>query len=974
MKLEEEALLEKIRMDIESAENYFESFIKPKLVERYQIYNADPSYYAQKFPKLGKRSSVVSTDVADAVEWALPSLMRIFFGGEEVIVIRGRQAEDERKAEIMQQLINFQIQVQNPGFMIFYRWFKDAFISGLAIIKCWWEREVEDMQMKGLFSIEEAEAMRQAENIEVVKIEPTENGVYAVVTYKLKKVKKNQPVFVNIPPNELIYHPDSSSIKDAMFVAHRKIVTADYLRKKAQEKVYNAEAVEEAIRKGQEREQNWDELNIVLRPNQYMFTPPQVDEARKLFKLYECYTKYDINGDGLLEPVIVTIVNDTILRIEENLYGRPPFFVLAPILEPYEIWGKSFSDLLADVQAIKTALIRQILINIALNNSPKLEVLETAVNLQDLVLDKEFVRVRQPGAIKPLPIQPLASWTYDFLEYIENLKENRVGITRYSQGLDARSLNKRLDINTPVPMADGTWKPLWAIQDGDMILGVDGKPTKVIRAHEICMSERAYEIKFGNDDILVADGEHLWGVFVDGKYKVLNTDSLYKLKQEGKKLEVPRALKIEAGTKKELLIDPYVFGVWLGDGHTHSARITTQDEEIIEKIIAWCEEQGWIVEKHSRQNSGKAITFEIKNPLPRERCPITGRFLEKDSFYARLRKLNQLPRFGGRKHIPEEYFQASYEQRLELLRGLMDTDGCWHSGALCVFSTSNEKLKEDVVRLIRSLGGIPSISLTKTEGKEIVNGKECSVKKHWQIRFSLLDCPFKISRKVSKWQPPKRVKTTVEILEIKPTTNRLMRCLTVDNPDGLWLVGRCYTVTHNTATGIRLIMAAAQQRLELIARIFAETGVKDFFRFLIELNQRFITQDIVIRLTNERLQISPEDIRGEFDLEIGAGIGVGVKEQQLQNLQMLMQVYPQLAQAGIVTPKNVYNLAKKLFETLGFKNVDDFLTDPEKMQQQILQQQLQQQILQSRGEVNEERGAGETATAGIEKILPSIKG
>ena len=608
MKLEERALLEKIRIDIESAESYFEAYIKPKLVERYQIYNADPDYYAQKFPKLGKRSTVVSTDVADVIEWALPSLMRIFFGGEDVVTIKGRQAEDERKAELMQELINFQIQVQNPGFMVFYRWFKDALVSGLGVIKCWWERETEDFQMKGLFSVEEAEAMKQAENIEVVKVEPTENNIYAVVTYKLKKIKKNQPVFTNIPPNEFIYHPDASNIKDATFVAHRKLVTADYLRKRVQEGIYDEDAVEEAIRKGQEQENiSWDELNFALRPNQSQFTPPQVDEARKIFKLYECYTKYDINDDGLLEPVIVTVVNDTILRVEENLYGRPPFFVLAPILEPYEIWGKSFSDILADIQAIKTALIRQILVNIALNNDPKLEVLETAVNLQDLVLDKEFIRVRQLGAIRPLPIQPLASWTYDFLEYIEGLKENRTGITRYNQGLDARSLNK-------------------------------------------------------------------------------------------------------------------------------------------------------------------------------------------------------------------------------------------------------------------------------------------------------------------------------------------------------------------TATGVRLIMAAAQQRLELIARIFAETGIKEFFRFLIELNQRFITQDIVIRLTNERLQISPEDIRGEFDLEVSAGIGVGVKEQQLQNLQMIMQIYPQLAQVGIVTPKNIYNIAKKFIEALGFKNVDDFLTDPEKIQQKLLQ-----------GGLNAATGNRETAGASVEEILPLLE-
>ena len=607
MNLEKNALLEKVRLDIESAENYFESYIKPKLVERYQIYNADPEYYKKKFPKLGKRASVVSTDVADTVEWSLPSLMRIFFGGEDVITIRGRNAEDEKRAELMQKLINFQIQVQNPGFMIFYRWFKDALIGGLGIIKAWWEKEVKHQAMKGLFSLEEAELMKQAPDIEVLKVEPVENGVYVVVTYKLKKLTKNQPVFTNIPPNEFIYHPDASSIANATFVAHRKLVTADYLRRKAQEGLYKKEAVEEAIRKGQEQEgYNWDELNVVLKPDSSQFTPPQVDdEARKLFKLYECYTKYDVNGDGLLEPVIVTVVNDTILRVEENLYGRPPFFVLSPILEPYEIWGKSFADILNDIQAIKTALIRQILVNIALNNDPKLEVLETAVNLADLLQDKEFIRVRQQGAVRPLPTQPLAPWTFNFLEFMEGQKENRTGVTRYNQGLDARSLNK-------------------------------------------------------------------------------------------------------------------------------------------------------------------------------------------------------------------------------------------------------------------------------------------------------------------------------------------------------------------TATGIQLIMSAAQQRLELIARIFAETGVKEFFRFLVELNQRFITQDVVIRLTNQTLTISPDDIKGDFDLEINAGMGVGVKEQQLQNLQMIMQFYPQLIQAGVVTSKNIYNLAKKFIETLGFKNVDEFLTDPEKLQQQP-------------GGLNEAAGNNGIAGATPEEVLTLFK-
>ena len=81
--------------------------------ERYQIYFADKEYYKKMFPKLSKTSSVVSTDVTDTIEWALPSLMKVFTGGDDVISISGVGAEDDHNAEIMQDLISFQLQRQN---------------------------------------------------------------------------------------------------------------------------------------------------------------------------------------------------------------------------------------------------------------------------------------------------------------------------------------------------------------------------------------------------------------------------------------------------------------------------------------------------------------------------------------------------------------------------------------------------------------------------------------------------------------------------------------------------------------------------------------------------------------------------------------------------------------------------------------------------------------------------------------------
>ncbi len=941
MKIDEDKLLSFVKTDIQNAEQFYEGNIQPKLVERYQLYNADPNYYANKFKRLSKRSNIVMSDIADTIEWAMPSLMRIFFGGQDVVTIWGRTEEDDEKAELMQELINFQLQRQNPGFMLFYRWFKDALIGGLGIVKCYWERDWDEYEKEIVLGEDEVALAQEDPATEISDITDLGNGLFKV-KLKIKKVTKNQPKVENVPASEFIYHPDALNIEDSPFVAHRKRVSVDYLLRKEKEGVYkNVKQVIESI--NDDEVTSFKELDYFLKPYKQDLPTQEVDdEARKQVVLYECYTRYDINGDGLLEDVIITVAGNTILRVQENVYGRPPFFVLTPMLEPYQIWGKGFADVLKDLQDIKTALVNQIIVNIAMNNDFKLAVNEILVNIDDYIQDKPIIRVKANAdirqAIMPLQITPLAPWSFNFLEYIEEAKQNRTGITKYTQGLDARSLNKRIDINTPVPMADGTWKLLKDIQDGDLILGGDGKPTKVIKAHEIALCEDSYKLTFSNGAEIYADGEHLWGVFVYDRYHVLTTKEVYEKVKKGKPVYVPRPERICSGQEKELPIDPYIFGVWLGDGHKYSSRITTEDKEIVERLKEYCKKEGWKLSEDKHQNSGKAKTYLITSVKERKRDE-NGRFIKEDSFFRRLKDLGVSKVNGGEPHIPAEYFTASYEQRLELLRGLMDTDGCWGSNGIAIFSTSNYRLAEDVAKLARSLGGNPHITKSRKKGKDIICGVECNVKDHYQVRFNLFDCPFYIPRKANKWKPPTKQKT-YRIVDVEPAEPRYMRCLTVDNPDGLWLVGEHYITTHNTATGISMIMQAANQRLELIARIFAETGVKDLFRFLVELNQRFIDQRQVVRLTNKQLIISPDDLTGQFDLQVNAGIGVGTKEMTIANLQMLLSLYPQLLQMGLATPEHVYNAVKKLIEEMGFKNVNDFLQDPQQAMQLAQQMQM----------------------------------
>ena len=122
---------------------------------------------------------------------------------------------------------------------------------------------------------------------------------------------------------------------------------------------------------------------------------------------------------------------------------------------------------------------------------------------------------------------------------------------------------------------------------------------------------------------------------------------------------------------------------------------------------------------------------------------------------------------------------------------------------------------------------------------------------------------------------------------------------------------------NKTATGISLLQQASAQRIDYIIRVFAETGVGEALRFLVELNQRYIDQPQVVRLQNTMLQVSPDDLKGEFDIDVNAEIGVGKKQQTIQNLQLYLgTLAPAGMEIGAVTPGEWAKAAQKLLREM----------------------------------------------------------
>jgi threonine synthase len=184
-------------------------------------------------------------------------------------------------------------------------------------------------------------------------------------------------------------------------------------------------------------------------------------------------------------------------------------------------------------------------------------------------------------------------------------------------------------------------------------------------------------------------------------------------------------------------------------------------------------------------------------------------------------------------------------------------------------------------------------------------------KKHYQISFSTIDCPFRLTYKAKRHIPRQRCATSQPITAIEMVDIRPMRCITVDAKDGSYCVGRRFTLTHNTATGINAIMQAAAARLELVARVFAETGVKDLFMLVHKLVRQNYTKPDIVRLRGKWAEVDPRQWANRADMSIAVGLGTGNKDAQLMHIQTILAAQRILsAEVGIfVEPASAISVA-----------------------------------------------------------------
>ena len=357
----------------------------------------------------------------------------------------------------------------------------------------------------------------------------------------------------------------------------------------------------------------------------------------------------------------------------------------------------------------------------------------------------------------------------------------------------------------------GGWSTMGEVKVGDYVFAPDGTPTKVVAKSELDYQKQAYEMVFSNGEKIIACEDHEWVTLTKaqrknasrGKYskdpvpQVFTTQQIYETLTYGKPrqmlkkgsqternekftVEYNHAIEITKPLQfpeKDLLIHPYLLGAWLGDGTKSSYAIAGIDMGIFDYIDANCDHKI----KHSTYNPvNHYIHANIK----------TGHKFEYS--------LMDLKVFRN-KHIPLIYKQASIEQRLELLRGLNDTDGYVDPKKYTVeFCNTNETLAYDYYELACGLGFKASIK----KSDATLYGRKTSDR--WRITYSVRpgDKVFNLSRKQAvldnKPTIDKSDKYRVFIKECNPVPNPGMQCIQVEHPSHMYLTGRSMIPTHNS--------------------------------------------------------------------------------------------------------------------------------------------------------------------------------
>jgi len=431
----DEELQAAITQAIEDAVDFIDNTISPQRATAAEYYNGEALASGEE-----GRSTAQTMDVRDTVQAMLPSLLRIFCGSDHMVEFAPRGPEDIEAAKQATDFVNYVLnQDQDQSFVeIIYACLKDALVKGSGFLKYYYD-ESETTQSYELENLDDQalNALNSDPEIEIDMLtsmassDQQESSHSVRVTHRSKvgKIKVEA-----VPPEEIVINRTARNLDDAELVAHRSYVTLSDMVLMG----YDLSDVEQYATVN---ETDFELFNVEARER---FQQSSFEDNNLIQRvLYvEAYAHIDMDGDGVAELRKICCAGPTYEVLRNEPVDMIPFAFFCPDPEPHSFFGLSIADLTMDIQRIKTAVLRASLDSLAMSTHPRVGVVEGQASLEDVMNNEAggVIRMRQPGAVVPFTLPFVGKEAFPMLSYMDEIRENRTGISKAADGLDPSAL------------------------------------------------------------------------------------------------------------------------------------------------------------------------------------------------------------------------------------------------------------------------------------------------------------------------------------------------------------------------------------------------------------------------------------------------------------------------------------------------------------------------------------------------------
>lgn len=443
-KMSKMQVIKAVNAEIDRAESFLDNRIAKERAIAYDFYYGKPLG-----TEVEGRSQVVSCDVAQVCDSALPALLKIFVAGDKAVEFAPRGPEDVQSAEQATIGCNYVFYTQNNGYQLAHDFIKDGLLQKTGVFKWKWD-DSEVMSERRFQGLDEQSFLQlsQQKDVEIVEHSDTvtqdQMGMPVPahdVVVRVSKPKSQIKITVP-PPEEILISPDSMTldVMEMPFIAHAPMVTASDLREMGISQAI-IDTLPEGKREGLDSEEEISRRDRVDATAMVLGDGGDNDNSRKVYQYNECYIRLDEDGDGIAELRKICMVGDEVLHNEP--VDHIPLALWTPKAMPHEVIGMSLADEVVDIQLLKSTIWRGALDNLYLSIAPRMFA-KGDINLDDVLTVKPggIIRGGADAELQPIVVPSLMGEAFQMLEYADQEEEVRTGISRMFQGIDPQAINK----------------------------------------------------------------------------------------------------------------------------------------------------------------------------------------------------------------------------------------------------------------------------------------------------------------------------------------------------------------------------------------------------------------------------------------------------------------------------------------------------------------------------------------------------